>query len=75
MTPPCEPDTPQIPKLIARSKNSLLLRWNAPADNGGHGIQYILEYNEGKGSEFVEIIKTKAKQYSLSRLQPSTLYK
>lgn len=73
-TPSCEPDQPLPPKLLARTKNSLQLRWNAPTDNGAHIQQYILEYDEGRGAEFVEIIRIKSKQYSLSKLQPSTWY-
>uniref|UniRef100_A0A182KBS4 Fibronectin type-III domain-containing protein n=1 Tax=Anopheles christyi TaxID=43041 RepID=A0A182KBS4_9DIPT len=49
-TPCCEPDVPAPPKLIARTKNSLQLRWNAPSDNGSHIIHYILECDNGKGS-------------------------
>ncbi|EAA05921.4 AGAP009522-PA, partial [Anopheles gambiae str. PEST] len=49
-TPCCEPDVPAPPKLLARSKNSLQLRWNAPSDNGSHIIHYILECDNGKGS-------------------------
>lgn len=74
-TPACEPDAPLPPKVIARTKNSLQLRWNAPPDNGAHIQQYILEYDEGKGTEFVEVIRIKGKQYSLSKLQPSSWYK
>lgn len=73
-TPPCEPDQPLPPKLLARTKNSLQLRWNAPNDNGAHVQQYVLECNDGKSDEFVETCKTKGKQYSLQKLQPSTLY-
>lgn len=47
-TATCEPDRPAPPKMIARSKTSLNLRWNAPHDNGAHIQQYILEYDEGK---------------------------
>lgn len=72
--PSCEPDPPLPPKLIARTKNSLQLRWNATVDNGAHIQHYILEYDEGKGNEFIEVIKMKGKQYSLSKLQPSTWY-
>ena len=50
------------------------LRWNAPVDNGAHIQQYVLEYDEGVAGEFVEVIKMKGKQYSLSKLQPSTFY-
>lgn len=73
-TPPCEPDPPLPPKLLARSKNSLQLRWNAPNDNGAHIQQYVLEYDDGKGKDFIEVSKTKGKQYSLQKLQPSTWY-
>lgn len=73
-TPPCEPDEPPPPKLLARSKNSLQLRWNAPNDNGSHIQQYVVEFDDGKGKDFIEIGKTKGKQYSLQKLQPSTWY-
>lgn len=74
VTPACEPDQPLPPKLIARTKNSLQLRWNAPADNGAHIQHYVLECDEGKGNEFIEITKMKGKQYSLSKLMASTWY-
>ncbi|KAK4880028.1 hypothetical protein RN001_008174 [Aquatica leii] len=74
-TPPCEPDQPQAPKLISRSKSSLQLRWNAVNDNGSHIQYYILEYDEGKGGDFVELYKSRGKQHSLSKLQPATIYK
>uniref|UniRef100_A0A182P942 Fibronectin type-III domain-containing protein n=1 Tax=Anopheles epiroticus TaxID=199890 RepID=A0A182P942_9DIPT len=101
-TPCCEPDVPQPPKLIQRSKNSLQLRWTAPADNGSHIIHYILECDNGKASmhhpqqqqqqqqqgqqvqgqlmpshmgyEFVEVCKTKGKQFQVNKLHPSTYY-
>uniref|UniRef100_A0A182VV06 Fibronectin type-III domain-containing protein n=1 Tax=Anopheles minimus TaxID=112268 RepID=A0A182VV06_9DIPT len=94
-TPCCEPDVPSQPKLIARTKNSLQLRWNAPSDNGSHIIHYILEYDNGKGDgvmqqqhqqqqqsmqqqhmgyEFIEVCKTKSKQFHVNKLQPSTYY-
>ncbi|XP_053662447.1 fibronectin type-III domain-containing protein 3a [Anopheles marshallii] len=95
-TPCCEPDVPASPKLIARTKNSLQLRWNAPSDNGSHIIHYILEYDNGKsggsmhhqqqqqqqtmqqqhhlGYEFIEVSKTKGKQFQVNKLQPSTYY-
>lgn len=73
-TPPCEPDQPLPVKLIIRTKNSLQLRWNAPADNGSHIIHYMLECNNGMNGEFVEVCKTKSKQFTLNKLQPSTPY-
>lgn len=50
------------------------LRWNAPTDNGSHIIHYILECNDGKCKDFTEITKTKGKQFSIQKLQPSTCY-
>ncbi|XP_052868778.1 fibronectin type III domain-containing protein 3B [Anopheles cruzii] len=85
-TPGCEPDVPAPPKLLARTKNSLQLRWNAAVDNGSHIIHYILEYDSGKGSggaalrapcyayDFVEVCKTKGKQFTINKLLPSTYY-
>ncbi|XP_058168257.1 fibronectin type-III domain-containing protein 3A [Anopheles ziemanni] len=78
-TPGCEPDVPAQPKLLARTKNTLQLRWNAPADNGSSIIHYILEYDNGKSNgveanEFTEVVKTKGKQFQVNKLQPSTTY-
>ncbi len=36
----CEPDQPNPPKLMSRTKTSISLRWNAPSDNGKH-IQQV----------------------------------
>nr|XP_029720217.1 fibronectin type-III domain-containing protein 3a isoform X1 [Aedes albopictus] len=84
-TPACEPDVPKAPTLIARSKNSLQLRWNAAADNGAHITNYILEYDNGKyngmihlinsqNCDFVEVCKTKGKQFTVNKLHPSMSY-
>lgn len=74
-TPACEPDQPQAPKLISRTKNSLQLRWNFVNDNGSHILYYILEYDDGKGGEFMELHKSRGKQHTLQKLQPATFYK
>lgn len=50
------------------------MRWNAPLDNGSHIQHYILECNDGKGKDFTEVSKTKGKQFSIQKLQPSTCY-
>ncbi|XP_065079056.1 fibronectin type-III domain-containing protein 3A isoform X3 [Ochlerotatus camptorhynchus] len=84
-TPACEPDVPKAPTLIARTKNSLQLRWNAATDNGAHITNYILEYDNGKyngmihlinsqNCDFVEVCKTKGKQFTVNKLHPSTSY-
>lgn len=73
-TPPCEPDQPQPPKLLSRTKHSLQLRWNAANDNGAHIQYYILEYDAGKGGEFVEFYRGRSKTHTLQKLLPATLY-
>lgn len=73
-TPAREPDQPSSPKLVSKTKNSLQLRWNAPNDNGAP-IQYILEMNSDAEHDFTEIVKTKAKQFTVSKLQPATCYR
>jgi predicted phage tail protein len=74
-TPPCEPDQPQPPKLHQRQKTSLQLKWNNVNDNGSHITSYILEYDEGKGGEFVEFHRSRVKQYTIHKLQPATPYR
>lgn len=37
-----EPSTPQPPKLVARTKNSLELKWLAATDNGAKITEYVL---------------------------------
>lgn len=80
ITPGCEPDQPNQPKLIARKKNSLQLRWNAPADNGSNIINYVLECDMGKTTNsvdlanFSEVCTIKAKQFTVTDLQSSTWY-
>lgn len=73
----CEPDTPCPPKKITCTKTSINLRWNAPTDNGGHIKEYLLEFDEGKGtrSPFVECFKGRAKSFNLGKLQSQTLYR
>jgi len=70
----CEPDQPQPPKLTQRSKTSLHLRWNAPADNGRPIQHFKLELAEG-GNPFAPCFEGRARQYNVSRLQPSTIYR
>ncbi|CAM4797813.1 unnamed protein product [Rotaria magnacalcarata] len=74
-TEQCEPDRPLPPKLLGgRLKNSLTLKWTATADNGSKISHYILEYDEGKGREFVEIYRGIKKQFMLNKLAPGTFY-
>jgi fibronectin type III domain-containing protein 3 len=73
-TPAREPDTPGQPKVLAKTKNSLQLRWNAPLDNGSHIVHYILEMATEVDGEFVELCKIKGKQFTVNKLTPATWY-
>ena len=44
--PALPPSLPPPPKVAARGKTSLTLRWNAPADNGSPITQYCLEWDQ-----------------------------
>ncbi|XP_023672257.1 fibronectin type-III domain-containing protein 3A-like isoform X1 [Paramormyrops kingsleyae] len=68
------PDAPAPPRLIVRSKSSLVLQWKAPSDNGSKITGYLLEFDEGKQSAFKEIYFGHSKQYKIIRLSPSTKY-
>lgn len=73
-TPAREPDMPGQPKVLAKTKNSLQLRWNAPNDNGMHIVQYVLEMSSDGDREFTEICKAKGKQFTVTKLTPATWY-
>ncbi|XP_017954249.1 fibronectin type-III domain-containing protein 3A isoform X2 [Drosophila navojoa] len=75
-TPACEPDQPLPPKLVSRTRSSINLRWTAPAANGAPIQYYLLDYDEGRGNalQFTELAKTKAKHYTLNKLQSTTVY-
>ncbi len=69
------PDAPLPPKVQNRTRNSLVLRWVAPADNGSHISYYVLECDDGTDScKFTEVYRGRNKQFSISKLQASTNY-
>nr|CAB3246635.1 fibronectin type-III domain-containing protein 3A-like [Phallusia mammillata] len=75
-TPSCEPDTPAPPKLSSRTKNNILLKWVAPADNGEKIVKYHLEWDEGNhGSGFQLLFSSSQKQYKVTKLSPAHSYK
>ncbi|KAI5705127.1 hypothetical protein M8J76_013911 [Diaphorina citri] len=75
-TPPCEPDQPNPPKLVTKTRTSLALKWNAAVDNGAHVMHYILESDQGNATgDFKEISKSKNKNFTLSKLTPSTCFR
>ncbi|XP_064455512.1 fibronectin type-III domain-containing protein 3A-like isoform X2 [Ornithodoros turicata] len=74
-TKTCEPDVPQPPKLVSRTKNSLSLKWNAPCDNGSKITSYVLECDQGNnGKDFEEVFSGPQKQFKVAKLSASTAY-
>ncbi|CAG5117976.1 unnamed protein product, partial [Candidula unifasciata] len=69
----CEPDTPQPPKLISKTKTSLLLKWNAACENGSKITAYSLECDQGDGS-FSEVYSGAQRQFKVPQLNASTRY-
>ncbi|XP_069745767.1 fibronectin type-III domain-containing protein 3A isoform X2 [Narcine bancroftii] len=71
-----EPDTPMTPRLINRTKHSLSLQWKATCDNGSKVTNYILEWDEGKGSnEFSQCYLGSQKQFKVTKLSPAVGYR
>lgn len=73
-TSSCEPDTPQPPKLVSRTKNTIVVKWNAPSDNGSKITCYVLEYDQGNEGQFVPVFTGLQKQFKVSKLAASTVY-
>ncbi|KAG1932870.1 fibronectin type III domain-containing protein 3B [Pimephales promelas] len=71
----CEPDTPSAPRKASGTKSSLVLQWKAPCDNGSKIQNYILQWDEGKGtSVFEQCYYGPQKQYRLSKLSTASRY-
>ncbi|OWK56204.1 fibronectin type-III domain-containing protein 3A isoform X1 [Lonchura striata] len=74
-TASCEPDTPNMPRITNRTKNSLTLQWKASCDNGSKIHSYLLEWDEGKGNgEFCQCYYGQQKQYRITKLSPAMGY-
>lgn len=74
-TEACPPDTPLAPKLQNRTRNTLVMRWAPPNDNGSPIGAYVLECDDGTGGEqFAEVYRGRAKQFTIGKLQSSTCY-
>lgn len=72
----CPPDIPSMPRLTGRTKNFLVLSWKAPNTNGSKIHSYLLQCDKGNGSSgYVAIYEGADKQYKITKLQPSTLYR
>ncbi|XP_076833447.1 fibronectin type-III domain-containing protein 3A isoform X2 [Brachyhypopomus gauderio] len=71
----CEPDTPAPPRKASGTKNSLVLQWKPPCDNGSKIQNYILHWDEGKGTGvFEQCYYGPQKQYRLTKLSPASKY-
>lgn len=71
----CEPDPPNPPKKASGTKNTLVLQWKAPCDNGSKIQNYILQWDEGKGTgTFEQCYYGPQKQYRVTKLSPASRY-
>ncbi|KAJ8280661.1 hypothetical protein GJAV_G00057470 [Gymnothorax javanicus] len=71
----CEPDIPVPPRKTSGTKSALTLQWKAPCDNGSKIQNYILQWDEGKGTgEFEQCYYGPQKQYRVTKLSPATRY-
>ncbi|XP_015197385.2 fibronectin type-III domain-containing protein 3A isoform X3 [Lepisosteus oculatus] len=71
----CEPDTPSPPRKTSGTKNTLVLQWKAPCDNGSKIQNYVLEWDEGKGTgDFEQCYYGPQKQHRVTKLSPASKY-
>uniref|UniRef100_A0A3Q3J929 Fibronectin type-III domain-containing protein 3A n=1 Tax=Monopterus albus TaxID=43700 RepID=A0A3Q3J929_MONAL len=71
----CEPDPPNPPRKASGTKNSLVLQWKAPCDNGSKVQNYVLEWDEGKGTGiYAQCYYGPQKQYRVTKLSPASRY-
>uniref|UniRef100_A0A673AMJ5 Fibronectin type-III domain-containing protein 3A n=1 Tax=Sphaeramia orbicularis TaxID=375764 RepID=A0A673AMJ5_9TELE len=71
----CEPDPPNPPKKANGTKNTLVLQWKNPCDNGSKIQNYILQWDEGKGTgTFEQCYYGPQKQYRVTKLSPASRY-
>ncbi|XP_029026502.1 fibronectin type-III domain-containing protein 3A isoform X2 [Betta splendens] len=71
----CEPDPPNPPRKASGTKNTLVLQWKASCDNGSKIQNYILQWDEGKGTGIYEqCYYGPQKQYRVTKLSPASRY-
>uniref|UniRef100_A0A667YYY0 Fibronectin type-III domain-containing protein 3A n=1 Tax=Myripristis murdjan TaxID=586833 RepID=A0A667YYY0_9TELE len=71
----CEPEPPNPPRKASGTKNTLVLQWKAPCDNGSKIQNYILQWDEGKGTGmFEQCYYGPQKQYRVTKLSPASRY-
>uniref|UniRef100_A0A4W3H2U3 Fibronectin type-III domain-containing protein 3A n=1 Tax=Callorhinchus milii TaxID=7868 RepID=A0A4W3H2U3_CALMI len=70
------PDTPTPPRITNRTKHSLSLQWKTTCDNGSKVNSYLLEWDEGKGSnDFCQCYLGPQKQFRVTKLSPAMGYR
>ncbi|XP_045929385.1 fibronectin type-III domain-containing protein 3A [Micropterus dolomieu] len=70
-----EPDPPNPPRKASGTKNTLVLQWKAPCDNGSKIQNFILQWDEGKGTGIYEqCYYGPHKQYRVTKLSPASRY-
>ncbi|XP_042900745.1 fibronectin type-III domain-containing protein 3A isoform X2 [Parasteatoda tepidariorum] len=79
-TPSVEPEAPQSPRLYARTKNSLTLKWNSSGDSSSSKVTYILECDEisqegFSRNGFTTVYTGPLKQFKVTKLTPATGYR
>ncbi|KAM3874865.1 fibronectin type-III domain-containing protein 3A [Diretmus argenteus] len=71
----CEPEPPNPPRKASGTKNTLVLQWKAPCDNGSKIQNYVLQWDEGKGTGVYEqCYYGPQKQYRVTKLSPASRY-
>ncbi|KAJ8256673.1 hypothetical protein COCON_G00188250 [Conger conger] len=71
----CEPDAPSPPRKSSGTKSALTLQWKAPCDNGSKIQNYVLQWDEGKGTgDFEQCYYGPQKQYRVTKLSPASRY-
>ncbi|KAK2846702.1 hypothetical protein Q5P01_009701 [Channa striata] len=71
----CKPEPPNPPRKASGTKNTLLLQWKAPCDNGSKIQNYHLQWDEGKGTGiYVQCYCGPQKQYKVTKLSPASRY-
>ncbi|KAG7279062.1 hypothetical protein CRUP_031698 [Coryphaenoides rupestris] len=71
----CEPEAPNGPRKASGTKSTLVLQWKAPCDNGSKIQNYVLQWDEGKGTGVYEqCYHGIQKQYRVTKLSPASRY-
>ncbi|XP_067102005.1 fibronectin type-III domain-containing protein 3A isoform X1 [Osmerus mordax] len=71
----CEPDLPNPPRKASGTKSTIVVQWKPPCDNGSKIQNYVLQWDEGKGTGvFEQCYYGPQKQYRVTKLSPASRY-